>query len=140
DEVARAYTRLGATSDAAHCQQTLRELGLARPAPRGRRGYGDQLSPRESEVAALLRKGASNQQIAEALFLSPRTVEHHVANALRKLGAPTREALHGTPAPPTQTPGPAATSAATSAATEPAAPPGEPPRPAPKGPRRPRRP
>ncbi|WP_083977434.1 helix-turn-helix transcriptional regulator [Kitasatospora azatica] len=87
-EAAAGYDRLGATSDAARCRHTLREFGLARPSPRGRRGYGDQLSPRELDVARLLAQGASNQDIARALFLSPRTVEHHVARTLKKLGVP----------------------------------------------------
>ncbi|WP_049660109.1 helix-turn-helix transcriptional regulator, partial [Kitasatospora sp. MY 5-36] len=52
----------------------------------GRRGYGERLSPRERQVAALAAQGAANQDIARALFLSTRTVEHHVASALRKLG------------------------------------------------------
>ncbi|MDH2390673.1 AAA family ATPase [Streptomyces sp. HNM0663] len=85
-QAADAYERLGATSDAARCQRTLRELGLARPSPRGRRGYGDQLSPRERQVAELLARGATNQDIAQALFLSPRTIEQHVAHVLKKLG------------------------------------------------------
>jgi DNA-binding NarL/FixJ family response regulator len=80
------YTRLGATHDTARAQHTGRELGLAEPAPRGRRGYGDELSPREKQVAELVARGATNQDIAEALFLSPRTVEQHVAHVLRKLG------------------------------------------------------
>ncbi|MEY9875211.1 DNA-binding CsgD family transcriptional regulator [Streptacidiphilus sp. MAP12-33] len=87
------YTRLGATADAARCQQTLRDLGIgAHPSPRGRRGYGGELSPRERQVAELLATGATNQDIAEALFLSPRTVEQHVASVLKKLGT-TRKAL-----------------------------------------------
>ncbi|WP_431045883.1 ATP-binding protein [Streptomyces sp. P1-3] len=95
---ADAYERLGATSDAARCQRTLRELGLARPSPRGRRGYGDQLSPRERQVAELLARGATNQDIAQALFLSPRTIEQHVAHVLKKLGVTrrhVRDALSG---------------------------------------------
>ncbi|GAA1946718.1 ATP-binding protein [Kitasatospora viridis] len=85
------YQRLGAASDAARCQHLRRDLGLGRPASPGRRGYGQGLSPRERQVAELLAQGAGNQEIAQALFLSPRTVEHHVANVLRKLGVPRRE-------------------------------------------------
>ncbi|MFJ7907260.1 ATP-binding protein [Kitasatospora sp. NPDC096204] len=82
----RAYLALGAASDAARCQRLRRELGLGRAASPGRRGYGERLSPRERQVAALAAQGAANQDIARALFLSTRTVEHHVAGALRKLG------------------------------------------------------
>jgi DNA-binding CsgD family transcriptional regulator len=87
------YCRLGATFDAARCRHVLRELGLARPSLPGRRGYGDRLSPREQDVARMLAEGATNREIAEALFLSPRTVEHHVARTLKKLGA-TRQGIH----------------------------------------------
>ncbi|MFG2485022.1 ATP-binding protein [Streptomyces virginiae] len=93
-ETADAYTGLGATADAARCQQALRELGLARPTPRGRRSYGTSLSPRENQVAHLLADGATNKDIALALSLSPRTVEHHVARTLKKIGV-TRDALRG---------------------------------------------
>ncbi|WP_286158391.1 LuxR family transcriptional regulator [Streptomyces sp. CB03911] len=79
------FTALGATADAARCQQALRELGLHRPTPRGRRSYGEQLSPRETQVAQLLATGATNNDIAQALAISPRTVEQHVANTLKKL-------------------------------------------------------
>ncbi|NUP50513.1 MAG: AAA family ATPase, partial [Catenulispora sp.] len=78
DEALSDFTKLGATYDAARCQSTLRTLGLLRRAPRGRHGYGDQLSPRERQVAELLAQGATNRDIAQALFLSPRTVETHV--------------------------------------------------------------
>ncbi|MEV6394713.1 AAA family ATPase [Streptomyces sp. NPDC051907] len=91
-EIADAYTALGASADAARCQLSLREKGLARPAPRGRRGYGPDLSPREKQVAHLLADGASNHEIATALSLSVRTVEHHVARVLKKLDVP-RDAL-----------------------------------------------
>ncbi len=41
-------------------------------------------------MADLLARGATNQEIAQALFLSPRTVEQHVARALKKLNATRR--------------------------------------------------
>ena len=47
----------------------------------------DGLSPREAEVLRLLAAGRSTGQIAQALFLSPRTVQRHVANAYLKIGA-----------------------------------------------------
>src|SRR5262249_6088280 len=53
-----------------------------RPAPvRGR------LSSRELEVLRLLAAGESNQEIARRLSLSPHTIERHVANLYRKIGA-----------------------------------------------------
>lgn len=61
----------------------------------GRRAYGNQLSPREAEVARLAGAGRRNREIAEALFISTRTVEAHVASALRKLGVGSRQALAG---------------------------------------------
>lgn len=91
DEAMTEFTKLGATYDAARCQSTLRSLGLVRSAPRGRHSYGSQLSPRERQVAELLAQGATNRDIAQVLFLSPRTVETHVANVLRKLGATRKD-------------------------------------------------
>jgi predicted ATPase/DNA-binding NarL/FixJ family response regulator len=51
-----------------------------------------RLSPREIEVARLLVAGKTDREIAEALFISVRTVEHHVARILAKLGVRTRTA------------------------------------------------
>lgn len=87
EQALAVYQRLGATSDAARCRHVLKDLGPARTPARGRRGYGDELSPRERQVAEFLARGATNHEIAQALFLSRRTVELHVSRTLKKLGA-----------------------------------------------------
>jgi DNA-binding NarL/FixJ family response regulator len=46
----------------------------------------DPLTAREREVAAMVAQGMSNCQIAQELYLSERTFEHHVSQILRKLG------------------------------------------------------
>jgi non-specific serine/threonine protein kinase len=51
------------------------------------------LTPRELEVAELVRRGLGNASIARQLSLSARTVENHVAHALTKLGLHSRAAL-----------------------------------------------
>lgn len=50
------------------------------------------LSARESEVLRLLADGQTNQEIAEALYISPHTAANHVANIMNKLGVDSRTA------------------------------------------------
>ena len=57
---------------------------------RGRRGA--ELTDREWEVLELMRNGASTEEIAARLFISPVTVRTHVSAILRKLHVRTREA------------------------------------------------
>ncbi|GAA3884192.1 LuxR family transcriptional regulator [Saccharothrix violaceirubra] len=92
-EVADRFDALGASRDAARCRHVVRGTGASTPSRRGRRGYGNALSPREREVARLLAQGRTNREIADVLFLSPRTVEQHVARVLRKLGVASRADL-----------------------------------------------
>ncbi|MEC3981178.1 ATP-binding protein [Amycolatopsis sp. H20-H5] len=91
--LAEVFDRLGATRDAARCRHAFRSTGAVAPSRRGRRGYGDELSPRERDVARLLSEGHTNREIAEVLFLSRRTVEQHVASVLRKLKVRSRGEL-----------------------------------------------
>lgn len=93
--LAEAFDRLGATRDAARCRHAFRSTGAVAPSRRGRRGYGDELSPRERDVARLLAAGHTNREIAEVLFLSRRTVEQHAASVLRKLKVRSRSELAG---------------------------------------------
>lgn len=92
-EAMNLFEQLGAGWDVARCRHLLRSMGRRLPHRRGRRGYGEQLSPRERDVVRLVRTGLTNREIAETLFLSPRTVEAHVARVLRKLGLGSRRAL-----------------------------------------------
>ncbi len=54
--------------------------------PRRAKSQLDELTEREREVLAVMAEGRSNQAIAERLFLSPKTVEAHIANIFGKLG------------------------------------------------------
>jgi DNA-binding NarL/FixJ family response regulator len=51
------------------------------------------LTAHEVQVAALLQRGATNREIASALYVSPKTVEYHLANVYRKLGLRSRTEL-----------------------------------------------
>jgi non-specific serine/threonine protein kinase len=51
---------------------------------------GPHLTRRESEVARLVAAGLSNRQIADRLFISPRTAEYHVEQIRNKLGFHSR--------------------------------------------------
>lgn len=53
----------------------------------------DRLTPQEHRVAEAVSRGGSTHEVAEALVLSPRTVEFHLANVYRKLGVHNRAQL-----------------------------------------------
>jgi DNA-binding CsgD family transcriptional regulator len=88
-EIAR---KLGAEPLTRRVAGRMRELGIRIPqGPRDTtRANPAGLTARQLEVLALLVEGLTNAEIAERLFVSPRTAEHHVAAVLTKLGATTR--------------------------------------------------
>jgi DNA-binding CsgD family transcriptional regulator len=56
-------------------------------------GRRSALTPRERQIVEMLALGATGEQIAQQLVLSPETVQKHVHNAKRKVGAATRAHL-----------------------------------------------
>lgn len=55
--------------------------------------HTEELTAREREVCALVSRGSTNAEVAATLFLSPRTVEHHLRHIYRKLGVRSRSEL-----------------------------------------------
>ncbi len=78
---------LGAVRDADAAAALMRSLGAKGRG--GPRAVG-LLSRRELEVLRLVGEGLSNREIAERLFISPKTAEHHVSRIYAKLGLSTR--------------------------------------------------
>ena len=75
----------------------MRKLGRRAPrreaAPGALGGRLAALSRREREVAQLVADGATNQAIADALYLSVKTVESHLRNIYAKAGVGSRDEL-----------------------------------------------
>ncbi|MFJ1766796.1 ATP-binding protein [Amycolatopsis sp. NPDC088138] len=93
-EVLQGFEALGAGAAAERVRATQREHGAAAAVWRGgRRGYGDQLSPRELEVVRLLLTGLTNPEIARELSRSPKTVAAQLNSAMRKHHVSSRTAL-----------------------------------------------
>jgi DNA-binding CsgD family transcriptional regulator/tetratricopeptide (TPR) repeat protein len=68
------------------------EMPAAPAVPAEKHGYPDGLTEREAEVLLLLARGRTNQQIADELVLSPKTVARHVSNIFDKTQVDNRSA------------------------------------------------
>jgi DNA-binding CsgD family transcriptional regulator/tetratricopeptide (TPR) repeat protein len=85
------FDRLGARPVADRARRLLRDLGeRLRPPPRVVTG---DLSDRELQVVRLVAEGLSNNEIADRLFISPRTVTTHLQHVYQRLGLASRTAL-----------------------------------------------
>ena len=88
-----ALDAIGAAPWAERARQELRASGES---PGGHRPAGrDELTPQELQIATLAADGLSNREIAEQLYLSPRTVASHLYRAYPKLGITSRSELAG---------------------------------------------
>jgi DNA-binding CsgD family transcriptional regulator len=91
------FDRLGAKPDLARTIRVLRSAGITQiprgPRP-GTRANVAGLTARELDVLQLVTLGRSNKEIADQLFLSARTVGHHVSAILAKLDISSRAEAH----------------------------------------------
>ena len=94
-EALTIFTGLGASAPAGVTRRKMRRLGIA-SIPVGpqtaTRAHPLGLTKREREVLDLICAGHTNAEIAARLFISAKTVDHHVSAVLAKLDAPTRKA------------------------------------------------
>ncbi len=106
----RVLVDLGARPFAEAAQAELAALGLRdRPGADGRLA-ADGLTEQELQVARLVAAGLSNREAAARLYLSPKTIEYHLARIFAKLGVRTRYQLAARfPASERESAGPAVT-------------------------------
>ncbi len=83
---------LDPTELAARMRRSMRRSGrpVGKSPPTDETSHVSSLSPREREILILLAEGNTENQIAAALVLSPRTVATHIQNVLRKLDVHSR--------------------------------------------------
>jgi DNA-binding NarL/FixJ family response regulator len=88
----RLALECSATGLAAAAERELAATGLRRRSRRLEQGPA-ALTPRERVIAEMAAAGRSNPEIAQALFVTKKTVEAHLGSAYRKLGISSRAQL-----------------------------------------------
>lgn len=92
-QAAEEFERLGATAWARRARLELRATGETRTTRAATPDLRDRLTPQELQVVRLAATGATNRDIGAQLYLSPRTVGHHLYRAFPKLGVANRAEL-----------------------------------------------
>jgi DNA-binding CsgD family transcriptional regulator len=87
------FRRLGAAPWTQRAESELRACGVTVPAPQGAPGALDGLTAQQREIVILAGQGLTNGEIADRLFLSPRTVASHLYRSYPKLGIAGRHQL-----------------------------------------------
>ncbi|WP_433285941.1 helix-turn-helix transcriptional regulator [Pseudonocardia sp. CA-142604] len=93
DRALTLYLRADAHRDAARVRKLLRTHGVRRSAGREQRSAWPELTTSESAVLRLVVEGATNREVATALFISPHTVNAHLRHIFGKLGINSRMEL-----------------------------------------------
>jgi len=90
-EALETFELLGARGWAERTRTELRATGEQQT--RRAETAAEQLTPHELQIALLVAQGMTNREVAAALFLSPKTVEHHLSAIYRKLDVRSRTQL-----------------------------------------------
>ena len=90
-EALAIFDDLGAAPWSARARAELRAAGASVPVQAPARFA--ELTPHEVQVAQLVGDGRTNREIAAALFIAPKTVEHHISRIFKKLGLRRRAEL-----------------------------------------------
>ena len=86
------FDHLGARPWADRCRAELTATG-GPSGPRPDASRADELTPHELKIALLVAQGLTNREVAASLFLSPKTIEHHLSAIYRKLDVKSRTQL-----------------------------------------------
>ncbi|MFI6500165.1 ATP-binding protein [Nonomuraea typhae] len=90
---AESFERLGAAPWAARARTELRATGVTVAVSGAEDDPLERLTPQELQTVQLVAQGLTNRQVGARLFLSPRTVGHHLYTAFPKLGVTSRTQL-----------------------------------------------
>jgi DNA-binding CsgD family transcriptional regulator len=104
-EALGTFQRLGARSWAQRAEAELRACGVAVSSAPGNPDALEELTPQQRQIVRLASDGLTDREIADRLYLSPRTVSSHLYRSYPKLGVASRHqlrdviALASTPTP-----------------------------------------